>query len=159
MGGASGGRRRWFRASRCFLCAGPAAVTNLTLASANSSSLSFSWRPSDGHVDAYDVSLHSVPEGGRSQQVAAASPVCQNVTPPHDTRVGLQGAGELLDLRKLPAASDGCVFTGLTAGSLYRLQVVSWSRDMSSDSATLARTGQSARHVNPRGFLWSHDPR
>lgn len=46
----------------CFLRAGPAAVTNLTLASANASSLSFSWRPSDGHVDAYDVSFYSVPE-------------------------------------------------------------------------------------------------
>lgn len=45
-----------------FLCVGPAAVTNLTLTSANSSSLSFSWRPSDGHVDVYDVSLYSVPE-------------------------------------------------------------------------------------------------
>lgn len=66
-----------------------------------------------------------------------------------DTRVGLQVAGELLDLQKLPATSDGCVFSGLRAGSLYRLQVVSWSRDMSSDSATLARTGQSTRHVKP----------
>lgn len=45
-----------------FLCAGPAAVTNLSLASANASSLSFSWRPSDGHVDGYHVALYSVPE-------------------------------------------------------------------------------------------------
>lgn len=58
----------------CFLVAGPAAVTNLTLASANVSSLRFSWRPSDGHVDVYHVSLYSVPEtasqdGRRSHQV------------------------------------------------------------------------------------------
>lgn len=53
-----------------------------------------------------------------------------------------------MDLRKLSAAADGCVFSGLRAGSLYRLQVVSWSRDMSSDSATLARTGQSPRQVH-----------
>lgn len=68
-------------ASHWFLCAGPAAVTNLTLASANSSSLTFTWRPSDGHVDMYDVSLHSVPEtasqgveGGRSHQVGLSFP-------------------------------------------------------------------------------------
>lgn len=52
--------------------------------------------------------------------------------------------GELVDLQKVPAAvADSCVFSGLTAGSLYRLQVVSWSRGLSSDSAVLARTGQS----------------
>lgn len=56
-----------------------------------------------------------------------------------------QAGGGLVDLQKLPAAADGCAFGGLRAGSLYRLQVVSWSRDMSSDSATLARTGQSTR--------------
>lgn len=51
--------------------------------------------------------------------------------------------GELVDLLKLPAAAaSSCVFSGLTAGSLYRLQVVSWSRGLSSDSAVLARTGQ-----------------
>lgn len=51
---------------------------------------------------------------------------------------------ELVDLQKVPAAAaDSCVFSGLTAGSLYRLQVVSWSRGLSSDSAVLARTGQS----------------
>ncbi|CAF89510.1 unnamed protein product, partial [Tetraodon nigroviridis] len=40
----------------------PAAVTNLTVASANSSALAFRWQPSDGHVDVYHVSLYSVPE-------------------------------------------------------------------------------------------------
>lgn len=56
-----------------------------------------------------------------------------------------QAAGELVDLQKVSAVADGCVFSGLRAGSLYRLQVVSWSRDMSSDSSTLARTGELAR--------------
>uniref|UniRef100_H3C9X6 protein-tyrosine-phosphatase n=1 Tax=Tetraodon nigroviridis TaxID=99883 RepID=H3C9X6_TETNG len=92
----------------------PAAVTNLTVASANSSALAFRWQPSDGHVDVYHVSLYSVPE------------------PAADGR------------QKVAAAADGCVFGGLRAGSLHRLQVVSWSRDMSSDSSTLARTVPSA---------------
>lgn len=52
-----------------------------------------------------------------------------------------QAADGLVDAQKIPAAADGCVFGGLRAGSLYRLQVASWSRDMSSDSSTLARTG------------------
>lgn len=56
-----------------------------------------------------------------------------------------QAAGELVDLQKVSATADGCVFSGLRAGSLYRLQVVSWSRDMSSDSSTLARTGELTR--------------
>uniref|UniRef100_A0A3Q3VX91 protein-tyrosine-phosphatase n=1 Tax=Mola mola TaxID=94237 RepID=A0A3Q3VX91_MOLML len=84
----------------------PAAVSNLTVTSANSSSLSFSWRPSDGHVDIYDLSLYSIP----------------------------------VDLQKVSAATDSCVFSGLRAGNLYRLQVVSWSRGMSSDTSVLART-------------------
>lgn len=45
------------------LCgSGPAAVSNLTVTAANTSSLSFSWRPSDGHVDIYELSLYSVTE-------------------------------------------------------------------------------------------------
>uniref|UniRef100_A0A3B3TNW6 protein-tyrosine-phosphatase n=1 Tax=Poecilia latipinna TaxID=48699 RepID=A0A3B3TNW6_9TELE len=83
----------------------PAAVQNLTVVMANMTSLSFSWRPSDGHVDAYDLSLYS--------------PV---------------------DRKKVGPAADSCVFSGLRAGSLYRLLVVSWSHDMSSDSSVLART-------------------
>ncbi|CAG5926580.1 unnamed protein product [Menidia menidia] len=38
----------------------PAAVGNLTVSWTNTSSLSFSWRPSDGHVDVYNLSLFSV---------------------------------------------------------------------------------------------------
>uniref|UniRef100_A0A3P8P794 protein-tyrosine-phosphatase n=1 Tax=Astatotilapia calliptera TaxID=8154 RepID=A0A3P8P794_ASTCA len=84
----------------------PAAVSNLLVISANTSSLSFSWRPSDGHVDIYDLTLYS----------------------------------EQVDLQKVGSAADSCVFSGLRAGSLYKLQVVSWSRDMSSESSVLART-------------------
>uniref|UniRef100_A0A3Q2PFE7 protein-tyrosine-phosphatase n=1 Tax=Fundulus heteroclitus TaxID=8078 RepID=A0A3Q2PFE7_FUNHE len=87
----------------------PAAVQNLTVVSVNTTSLSFSWRPSDGHVDTYNLSLYSP-------------------------------AGELVDHQKVGPAADGCVFSDLRAGSLYRLLVVSWSRDMSSDSSVLART-------------------
>lgn len=61
------------------------------------------------------------------------------------TSVVLQG--EPVDLQKVSATADRCVFSGLRAGSLYRLQVVSWSRGMSSDSSVLARTGQSVTHA------------
>lgn len=50
-----------------------------------------------------------------------------------------------MDLQKVGPAADRCVFSSLRAGSLYRLQVVSWSRGMSSDSSVLSRTGQSTR--------------
>ncbi|XP_044041315.1 receptor-type tyrosine-protein phosphatase beta isoform X2 [Siniperca chuatsi] len=108
----------------------PAAVSNLTVTSANASSLSFSWRPSGGHVDTHDLSLYSVAEGtANHRQDAAAS------------RKELhQAAGELVDQQKVGPAADSCVFSGLRAGSLYRLQVVSWSRDMNSNSSVLART-------------------
>ncbi|XP_072233128.1 receptor-type tyrosine-protein phosphatase beta [Leuresthes tenuis] len=97
----------------------PAAVSNLTVTSLNTSSLSFSWLPSDGHVDIYNLSLHRVmeaaanhrPPGSRREHKAAVSPDVHS-----------------------------CVFSGLRPGSLYKLQVVSWSRDMSSDSSVLART-------------------
>lgn len=54
------------------LCAGPAAVSHLAVTSANSSSLSFSWQPSDGHVDIYNVSLFSVTEVAAKQGQDAA---------------------------------------------------------------------------------------
>ncbi|XP_038563697.1 receptor-type tyrosine-protein phosphatase beta [Micropterus salmoides] len=108
----------------------PAAVSNLTVTSTNTSSLSFSWRPSDGHVDIYDLSLYSVTEATTNhRQDAAAS-----------RKEHQQAAGELVDLQKVGPAVDSCVFSGLRAGRLYRLQVVSWSRGMNSDSAVLART-------------------
>ncbi|KAM9327847.1 receptor-type tyrosine-protein phosphatase beta [Pholidichthys leucotaenia] len=107
----------------------PATVSNLTVTSVNTSSLSFSWRPSDGHVDIYDLSLYSITEVTANHRLASSR------KPEH-----LQAAGELVDLQKVSSTADGCVFSGLRAGSLYRLQVVSWSRDMSSESSVLART-------------------
>uniref|UniRef100_A0A8P4GG41 protein-tyrosine-phosphatase n=1 Tax=Dicentrarchus labrax TaxID=13489 RepID=A0A8P4GG41_DICLA len=108
----------------------PAAVSNLTVTSANTSSLSFSWRPSDGHVEIYDLSLYSVAEATANHKQDAAGSRKEH----HQT------AGELVDLQKVGPAADRCVFSGLRAGSLYRLQVVSWSRGMNSDSSVLART-------------------
>ncbi|XP_035536285.1 receptor-type tyrosine-protein phosphatase beta-like [Morone saxatilis] len=108
----------------------PAAVSNLTVTSANTSSLSFSWRPSDGHVEIYDLSLYSVTEATANHKQDAAGSRKEH----HQT------AGELVDLQKVSPAADRCVFSGLRAGSLYRLQVVSWSRGMNSDSSVLART-------------------
>ncbi|XP_026217462.1 receptor-type tyrosine-protein phosphatase beta isoform X2 [Anabas testudineus] len=121
----------------------PAAVSNLTVTSTNTSSLSFSWRPSDGHVDIYDLSLYSVIEGKEHHQAAA----------------------EMVDLQKVVPAADSCVFSGLRAGSLYRLQVVSWSRGMSSDSSVLARTVpspvsslqvQSSGRTDTLAVSWQH---
>ncbi|KAL7370550.1 hypothetical protein ABVT39_003709 [Epinephelus coioides] len=106
----------------------PAAVSNLTVTSANTSSLSFTWRPSDGHVDIYDLSLYSVSEATTNRDAAESR------------KEHHQAVGEPLDLQKVGPAADSCVFSGLRAGSLYRLQVVSWSRGMSSDSSVLART-------------------
>ncbi|XP_069376043.1 receptor-type tyrosine-protein phosphatase beta isoform X2 [Paralichthys olivaceus] len=108
----------------------PAAVSNLTVTSANTSSLSFTWRPSDGHVEIYDLSLYSIAEATANHGQDAAG-----------RRKGkTQGVGELVDLQKVGSAADSCSFSGLGAGRLYRLQVVSWSRGMSSDSSVLART-------------------
>ncbi|XP_070847690.1 receptor-type tyrosine-protein phosphatase beta [Chaetodon trifascialis] len=112
----------------------PAAVSNLAVTSANTSSVSFSWRPSDGGVDIYDLSLYSVTEATANHRPDAAG----------SRKEHHQAAGELVDLQKVVPAADSCVFSGLRAGSLYRLQVVSWSRGMSSDSSVLARTVPSA---------------
>ncbi|XP_047431012.1 receptor-type tyrosine-protein phosphatase beta [Mugil cephalus] len=96
----------------------PAAVSNLTVTRVNTSSISFSWRPSDGHVDAYNLSLFRVTEATEKQQAK-------------EQRVDVQEVG---------STADGAVFSGLTPGFLYRLQVVSRSRRMSSNSSVLART-------------------
>ncbi|XP_008399067.1 receptor-type tyrosine-protein phosphatase beta isoform X2 [Poecilia reticulata] len=126
----------------------PAAVQNLTVVMANTTSLSFSWRPSDGHVDAYDLSLYSISEATANHR-----------------KQHQQTAGEPVDRKKMSPAADGCVFSGLGAGSLYRLLVVSWSRDMSSDSSVLARTVpapvsalqvQSSGRTNRLTVSWQH---
>ncbi|XP_056280554.1 receptor-type tyrosine-protein phosphatase beta isoform X2 [Pseudoliparis swirei] len=105
----------------------PAAVGNLTATSSNTSSLAFSWRPSQGHVDLYHLSLFGVEEATANHRPEAAG-----------------SRKEPAALQKVGPAADGCVFSGLRAGSLYRLRVVSWSRDMSSDTSLTARTVPSA---------------
>ncbi|KAL6116555.1 ptprb [Pungitius sinensis] len=108
----------------------PAAVSNLNVTSSNTSSLSFSWRPSQGHVDNYDLSLYSVAEATASQGPEAAG--------------SRKDYEQLVARQKVGAAAGGCCFSALRAGSLYRLRVVSWSRNLSSDSSVLTRTVPSA---------------
>ncbi|CAJ1054300.1 receptor-type tyrosine-protein phosphatase beta-like [Xyrichtys novacula] len=108
----------------------PSAVSNLTVTSLNTSSLSFTWKPSEGHVDIYDLSLYSISEATTNHRQDAAG----------GRKELHQVLGELVDLQKVGPTADSCVFSGLKAGSLYRLQVVSWSRGMNSDSSVLART-------------------
>ncbi|XP_054617384.1 receptor-type tyrosine-protein phosphatase beta [Dunckerocampus dactyliophorus] len=107
----------------------PAAVTNLTTA-ANTSSLTFSWRPSDGHVDIYDLSLFAVDEQMSNHKQEDAG----------SRREHHQVPGTLVGVDKVHPGVDVRVFTGLRAGGLYRLRVISWSRDLSSESSVLART-------------------
>ncbi|KAM4615531.1 receptor-type tyrosine-protein phosphatase beta isoform 2-T2 [Polymixia lowei] len=108
----------------------PAAVSGLVVTSANSSALSFSWRPSQGYVDVYNLSLYTVAEATANHQ-----PHTAEITKEHH-----KAAGVLADFRKVGPDTESCVFSGLQPGSLYRLEVVSWRRTMSSDSAVLART-------------------
>lgn len=133
----------------------PAAVSNLLVISANTSSLSFSWRPSDGHVDIYDLTLYSISEGSTNHRQGS----------PGSRRDHHTNAGEQVDLQKVGSAADSCVFSGLRAGSLYKLQVVSWSRDMSSESSVLARTVpspvyalqvESSGWTDRLGVSWQH---
>lgn len=131
----------------------PAAVKNLTVVLVNTTSLSFSWRPSDGHVDGYDLSLYSVSEASANHRTAGSR------------KEHRQTADQLVDGQKLGPAADGCLFSGLRAGSLYRLLVVSRSREMSSDSSVLARTVpspvsslqvQSSGRTNRLTVSWEH---
>ncbi|XP_052370533.1 receptor-type tyrosine-protein phosphatase beta-like [Oncorhynchus keta] len=87
----------------------PAAVNGLTVMTANTSGLSFIWRPSEGYVDGYDLFLYNVDETLRGRQT-------------------------------VEAGTQKCSFSGLVPGTLYKMEVVSRSRGMSSDSSILART-------------------
>ncbi|XP_061770385.1 receptor-type tyrosine-protein phosphatase beta [Nerophis ophidion] len=107
----------------------PAAVTNLT-ATANTSSLAFSWCPSIGHVDIYDLSLFAVEEQASDDKQEAKESAKEHYQP----------AGKLVGVDKVHPGVDERVFTGLEAGRLHRLQVISRSRDMSSESSVLTRT-------------------
>ncbi|XP_077565723.1 receptor-type tyrosine-protein phosphatase beta [Stigmatopora nigra] len=130
---------KWYRVEMITLSAGvasaevvaegqtrPSAVSNLTSTFANTSSLAFSWDASYGHVDVYEVSLYALAERTSHQT--------------HSGNQHLQAAGQLAGAQKLSPGADSCVFTGLRAGNLYRLRVISWSRRLSSDSSVLART-------------------
>lgn len=72
---------------------GPAAVSNLTVTSANTSSLSFSWRPSDGHVDMYDLTLYSISEGTSNHRRGSPGSSKEHhkvgLTVPHDAHATL----------------------------------------------------------------------
>ncbi|XP_077450252.1 receptor-type tyrosine-protein phosphatase beta [Stigmatopora argus] len=105
----------------------PSAVSNLTATFANTSSLGFSWDGSYGHVDVYEVSLFALAE--RASRHGE-----------RQTHGGNEAPGEPAGVQKLSPGADSCVFTGLRAGNLYRLRVISWSRRLSSDSSVLART-------------------
>ncbi|XP_076015968.1 receptor-type tyrosine-protein phosphatase beta [Genypterus blacodes] len=146
----SGGERlegltsgKWYRVRVVTLSAGvpsldttaegqtrPAAVTDLVVLGVNTSTLSFSWRPSDGHVDVYDLSLYRVTEATANHRQDGSE----------SRKEHQQAVGVLVDEQKAGPAADRCMFSALTAGSLYRLQVLSWSRGMNSDSALVART-------------------
>lgn len=108
----------------------PASVSNLTVTSANTSSLTISWQPSNGYVDIYDLSLHRVSEN--------------NIQEASENRKNQKDIAQLVGQQKLSPSSNSCVFAGLRPGGLYRLQVLSWSRGMNSDSSILARTVPSA---------------
>lgn len=64
-----------------FSTSGPAAVQNLTAVLVNTTSLSFSWRPSDGHVDTYDLSLYSISEATSNHRAAGSGKEHQQVWP------------------------------------------------------------------------------
>ncbi|XP_056131706.1 receptor-type tyrosine-protein phosphatase beta-like [Lampris incognitus] len=108
----------------------PAAVSSLAVASANSSALSFSWRPSEGYVDVYDLSLYIVTTATTNFKQDSEG----NGMDHHKV------SGVLLERQRVSPHTRKCVFTGLQPGSLHRLEVVSRRRGMSSDSAILART-------------------
>ncbi|XP_057710524.1 receptor-type tyrosine-protein phosphatase beta isoform X2 [Corythoichthys intestinalis] len=134
---------KWYRVKMITLSAGsasaevaaegqtrPSAVSNLTVTFANASSLGFSWDRSDGHVDVYEVSLFALAERARDAG---------------ERRTGggnehRQASGDLVGVQKVSPAVGSCSFTGLRAGNLHRLRVVSWSRLLNSDSSVLART-------------------
>uniref|UniRef100_A0A8C7PJW9 protein-tyrosine-phosphatase n=1 Tax=Oncorhynchus mykiss TaxID=8022 RepID=A0A8C7PJW9_ONCMY len=99
----------------------PAAVNGLTVMTANTSGLSFIWRPSEGYVDGYDLFLYNVDETLRGRQT-------------------------------VEAGTQTCSFSGLVPGTLYKMEVVSRSRGMSSDSSILARTVPApVRSLNVQG--------
>uniref|UniRef100_A0A8C4DQY1 protein-tyrosine-phosphatase n=1 Tax=Dicentrarchus labrax TaxID=13489 RepID=A0A8C4DQY1_DICLA len=119
----------------------PAAVSNLTVTSANTSSLSFSWRPSDGHVEIYDLSLYSVAEATANHKQDAAGSRKEH------HQVGLRidvvlydVSGATLGAQTLGAKYTSHMFSGLVPGRLYRAEVITHSGELTNNISAFGRT-------------------
>uniref|UniRef100_A0AAQ5ZPN6 protein-tyrosine-phosphatase n=1 Tax=Amphiprion ocellaris TaxID=80972 RepID=A0AAQ5ZPN6_AMPOC len=102
----------------------PAAVGNLTVTSANTSSISFSWSRSDGHVDIYDLSLYSITKeaANHRQGSAAGRKEHHQVT------------------QTLGAEHRSHMFPGLIPGRLYRAEVITHSGELTNSVSIFGRT-------------------
>uniref|UniRef100_A0A3Q3W1C4 protein-tyrosine-phosphatase n=1 Tax=Mola mola TaxID=94237 RepID=A0A3Q3W1C4_MOLML len=130
----------------------PAAVSNLTVTSANSSSLSFSWRPSDGHVDIYDLSLYSIAEATATQgqdaagskrehhQVGVTLAACLTVNVRAECVLLYDVSGAILGSQTLGADHTSHMFSGLMPGRLYRSEVITYSGELTNSVSVLGRT-------------------
>uniref|UniRef100_A0A3B5A9G7 protein-tyrosine-phosphatase n=1 Tax=Stegastes partitus TaxID=144197 RepID=A0A3B5A9G7_9TELE len=124
----------------------PAAVGNLTVTATNTSSLSFSWSRSDGHVDIYDLSLYSITEGTASHRQGAAGGAKEH------HQVGLTKefkflrvvlydvSGATLGAQTLGAEHRSHMFPGLIPGRLYRAEVITHSGELTNNVSAFGRT-------------------
>uniref|UniRef100_A0A3Q3J1B7 protein-tyrosine-phosphatase n=1 Tax=Monopterus albus TaxID=43700 RepID=A0A3Q3J1B7_MONAL len=128
----------------------PAAVGNLTVTSANTSSLTFSWRPSDGRVDIYDMSLYAVAELTTNHRQAAAASSKEHYqvglkyfqfSSLHPLNVVLYDiSGATLGTQMLGVEHKSHMFYGLIPGRLYRAEVVTHSGELTNNVSTFGRT-------------------
>uniref|UniRef100_A0A665TBP3 protein-tyrosine-phosphatase n=1 Tax=Echeneis naucrates TaxID=173247 RepID=A0A665TBP3_ECHNA len=146
----------------------PAAVSHLTVTSASVSLLSFSWRPSDGHVEIYDLSLYSVTEvtanhrqdgGSRKEhhQVSGGLPVLQVDGSRRTDRLKVSWqpgdgswssyqvalydvSGATLGTQTLGAEHRSHMFPGLIPGRLYRAEVITHSGELTNQVSAFGRT-------------------
>uniref|UniRef100_A0A4W6D1H1 protein-tyrosine-phosphatase n=1 Tax=Lates calcarifer TaxID=8187 RepID=A0A4W6D1H1_LATCA len=147
----------------------PAAVSNLTVTSANTSSLSFSWRPSDGHVEIYDLSLYDVTEASANHRQDAAGSRKDHHQVSRDTflpslsfcnfaNVALvlthlyfvvsvwfkvilyDVSGATLGAQTLGVEHRSHMFPGLIPGRLYRAEVITHSGELTNNISALGRT-------------------
>uniref|UniRef100_A0AAQ5WXJ3 protein-tyrosine-phosphatase n=1 Tax=Amphiprion ocellaris TaxID=80972 RepID=A0AAQ5WXJ3_AMPOC len=113
----------------------PAAVGNLTVTSANTSSISFSWSRSDGHVDIYDLSLYSITkEAANHRQGSAAG------RKEHHQVVLYDVSGATLGAQTLGAEHRSHMFPGLIPGRLYRAEVITHSGELTNSVSIFGRT-------------------
>uniref|UniRef100_A0A3P8U601 protein-tyrosine-phosphatase n=1 Tax=Amphiprion percula TaxID=161767 RepID=A0A3P8U601_AMPPE len=113
----------------------PAAVGNLTVTSANTSSISFSWSRSDGHVDIYDLSLYSITkETANHRQGSAAG------RKEHHQVVLYDVSGATLGAQTLGAEHRSHMFPGLIPGRLYRAEVITHSGELTNSVSIFGRT-------------------